>query len=97
VPIYEYKCKKCHKTYELIQGITAPEAKTCIYCAGPVGKLISLSAFHLKGTGWYATDYSGKKPVCEAKKEGTADSSAADGCSGGACPGNSCKSGGCDD
>ncbi len=92
MPIYEYKCKKCNKTYELLQGIADPEAKSCIYCAGPVGKLISLSSFHLKGTGWYATDYAGKKPVCETKKEGTTEA-----CATAACSSDACKTGGCED
>jgi predicted nucleic acid-binding Zn ribbon protein len=30
---------------------------------------MSLSSFSLKGTGWYATDYKGKKPHTTAKKE----------------------------
>jgi predicted nucleic acid-binding Zn ribbon protein len=34
-----------------------------------VQKLMSLSSFSLKGTGWYATDYKGKKPHTTAKKE----------------------------
>jgi predicted nucleic acid-binding Zn ribbon protein len=25
-------------------------------------KLISMSTFHLKGSGWYVTDYAGKNP-----------------------------------
>lgn len=74
MPIYEYKCHQCKKTYELVQRISDPEAKTCIYCGGSVGKLISLSTFHLKGTGWYATDYAGKKPPTESKKENKEDS-----------------------
>lgn len=86
MPIYEYKCKNCNRTYELFQGITEPEANACIHCGGPAGKLISLSAFHLKGSGWYTTDYGGKKAACEAKKEGK----------DAACSGDSCGTGGCD-
>ncbi len=62
MPIYEYKCEKCKKKFEVFQGITDGEVKTCKFCGGPVDKLISLSSFHLKGTGWYVTDYGGKKP-----------------------------------
>ena len=57
MPIYEYKCKKCGKEYELFQKISDPVVKTCKFCKGPANKLISLSAFHLKGSGWYVTDY----------------------------------------
>ena len=70
MPIYEYKCKKCGKEFEMFQGIADPAAKSCKFCKGPVHKLMSLSSFHLKGSGWYATDYGGKKaPVAEKKKE----------------------------
>jgi putative FmdB family regulatory protein len=61
MPIYEYKCRKCGKQFEAFQGITDPELKSCKFCKGKVNKLLSLSSFSLKGTGWYATDYGGKK------------------------------------
>jgi len=62
MPIYEYKCRKCGKQFEAFQGITEPELKTCKFCTGKVHKLVSLSSFALKGSGWYVTDYAGKKP-----------------------------------
>ncbi len=72
MPIYEYKCKKCGKEFEMFQGIADPAAKSCKFCRGPVHKMMSLSSFHLKGSGWYATDYGGKKaPGGEKKKEET--------------------------
>jgi putative FmdB family regulatory protein len=61
VPIYEYKCRKCGKEFEVFQGMTDAPVKTCRFCQGPVKRLISLTTFHLKGTGWYVTDYGGKK------------------------------------
>ena len=70
MPIYEYKCKKCGKEFEMFQGITDPAARSCRFCNGPVRKMMSLSSFHLKGSGWYATDYGGKKaPAAEKKVE----------------------------
>jgi putative FmdB family regulatory protein len=70
MPIYEYKCKKCGKEFEMFQGIADPAAKSCKFCRGSVHKLMSLSSFHLKGSGWYATDYGGKKaPAVEKKKD----------------------------
>jgi putative FmdB family regulatory protein len=70
MPIYEYKCKKCGKEFEMFQGIADPASKSCKFCKGPVHKLMSVSSFHLKGSGWYATDYGGKKaPVAEKKTE----------------------------
>jgi putative FmdB family regulatory protein len=72
MPIYEYQCKKCGKQFEAFQGITEPDLKSCKFCKGKVQKMMSLSSFSLKGTGWYATDYAGKKPQSvtkSAKKE----------------------------
>ena len=72
MPIYEYKCRKCGKKFEVFQGITDNEIASCEFCKGPVDKLISLSSFHLKGSGWYVTDYGGKKPsVDESYKNET--------------------------
>jgi putative FmdB family regulatory protein len=79
MPIYEYRCKKCGKEYELFQKISEPAVKTCKFCKGPAHKLISLSSFHLKGSGWYVTDYAGKKaPTSETKKEEPATPASSD-------------------
>jgi putative FmdB family regulatory protein len=57
MPIYEYRCLNCSHQFELMQKFSDPPAETCPSCAGIVQKLISRSAFHLKGSGWYVTDY----------------------------------------
>jgi putative FmdB family regulatory protein len=80
MPIYEYRCRKCNKEFEAVQSITAPELKSCKFCKGPVTKLVSVSSFHLKGSGWYVTDYGGRKaPASETavKSETTAKSETA--------------------
>ena len=71
MPIYEYQCKKCGKQFEAFQGITEPDLKACKFCKGKIQKMMSLSSFSLKGAGWYATDYAGKKSTATAKKEKT--------------------------
>ena len=60
MPIYEYECTKCGKTTEAIQRFSDPPLCTCPQCRGELHKLISMSTFHLKGSGWYVTDYAGK-------------------------------------
>ena len=69
MPIYEYKCQKCGNQFEVFQGISDPEVKSCKFCKGKVQKLVSLSSFSLKGSGWYVTDYKGKKAPATAKTE----------------------------
>jgi putative FmdB family regulatory protein len=57
MPIYEYRCLDCGHQFELMQKFSDPPVETCTSCSGTVQKLISRSAFHLKGSGWYVTDY----------------------------------------
>jgi putative FmdB family regulatory protein len=59
MPIYEYRCAACGQVLEKWQKFSDEPLKTCPACSGPLSKLISSCAFHLKGSGWYATDYSG--------------------------------------
>ncbi|MCK5056807.1 MAG: zinc ribbon domain-containing protein [Candidatus Aminicenantes bacterium] len=61
MPLYEYECKKCHKTFDVLQKIDAEPLEKCIHCNGKVEKLISVSSFQFKGSGWYVTDYKNKK------------------------------------
>jgi len=77
MPIYEYRCLDCGHQFELMQKFSDPPAETCTSCAGTVQKLISRSAFHLKGSGWYVTDYgrNGSANGKAAGKEGSEDSS----------------------
>jgi putative FmdB family regulatory protein len=60
MPIYEYECTGCGKLHEIIQKISDKPLAKCPQCSGKLQKLISQSAFHLKGSGWYATDYANK-------------------------------------
>ena len=60
MPIYEYHCADCNHQFELMQKFSDPPLEQCPSCSGHVHKLISRSAFHLKGSGWYVTDYGRK-------------------------------------
>jgi len=61
MPIYEYRCTACDSVFEVIQKFSDNPLETCEKCgAANPEKLVSSSAFHLKGSGWYATDYGGK-------------------------------------
>ncbi|MCU0571550.1 MAG: zinc ribbon domain-containing protein [Syntrophobacteraceae bacterium] len=75
MPIYEYECLKCGKTAEAIQKFSDPPLAECCHCKGEVRKLISMSTFHLKGSGWYVTDYSGKNQGASSTKSGESKSS----------------------
>ena len=61
MPLYEYECKKCHHRFERIQKFSDPHVKKCPDCGGPVEQVVSAPAVQFKGSGWYVTDYAGKK------------------------------------
>jgi putative FmdB family regulatory protein len=69
MPIYEYQCRKCLKAFEVVQKVSDPELKSCKFCKGAVKRMMSVTTFHLKGSGWYVTDYGGKKAPPAAEKE----------------------------
>ncbi len=68
MPIYEYECLKCGKTTEAMQKFSDAPLHECDTCKGELRKLISMSTFHLKGSGWYTTDYAGKNQSTSACK-----------------------------
>jgi len=66
MPIYEYECSSCHKISEAVQKFSDAPLASCGHCQGELRKLISRSTFHLRGSGWYVTDYAGKNPGSSA-------------------------------
>lgn len=61
MPIYEYECDACGHHMETLQKFSDPPLKECDAChSQKIKKVISQSTFHLKGTGWYVTDYASK-------------------------------------
>ena len=69
MPIYEYECKKCGKTIEVIQKMSDAPLKKHAGCGGTLTKLISAAGFQFKGTGWYVTDYARKGTESKESKE----------------------------
>jgi putative FmdB family regulatory protein len=60
MPIYEYECEKCGRVEEALQKFSDKPLSRCHHCSGKLHRLVSHSAFHLKGAGWYVTDYAKK-------------------------------------
>ena len=83
MPIYEYRCEACGHYLETLQKISDPPLTDCHKCGQPaLKKLVSASAFRLKGGGWYETDFKtgGKKNVVESdKKDGKTGKDGKDG------------------
>ena len=68
MPTYEYECTKGHR-FEVQQRITEEPLQRCQQCRSKVQRLISASAFILKGDGWYADGYSSNSKTPSASKE----------------------------
>ncbi|MEM1249059.1 MAG: FmdB family zinc ribbon protein [Acidobacteriota bacterium] len=62
MPLYEYECRDCEETMEILQSHGERPKRKCPSCGGRLQKVISAPAFQFKGTGWYVTDYADKKP-----------------------------------
>ncbi len=60
MPIYEYECAKCGHIHEIMQKMSDKPLSKCPNCSGMLHKIVSQSSFHLKGSGWYVTDYANK-------------------------------------
>ena len=78
MPIYEYECGACGENHEFIQKFSEGPKRKCPSCGAlKLKKQVSAAAFHLKGTGWYVTDFrdggKGKKDG-ESKDSGASES-----------------------
>lgn len=84
MPVYEYQCKKCNREFEYQQRMSDPDKTLCEACgAEALERIISRTAFTLKGGGWYKDLYSSTKPEksegassTESKPAAAAESSA---------------------
>lgn len=83
MPTYEYRCNACGKEFEYQQRMSDPDLTKCEACnEDKLEKLISRTAFQLKGSGWYKDLYSSSKPDAGAK-DTTTPAAATSGDSGG--------------
>jgi putative FmdB family regulatory protein len=60
MPTYEYACRNCGHTFEIVQSMSDDTLTTCPKCEGELRKIFAPPAIAFKGSGFYATDH-GKK------------------------------------
>jgi len=73
MPLYEYLCHRCGKSFEVIQKFADEALTVHPECGGEVERLLSAPALQFKGSGWYINDYgSGKTSAPESKNGSTA-------------------------
>ncbi len=95
MPIYEYRCESCGHQQEFLQKVADAPLTVCTRCGKPsFSKMVTAAGFHLKGSGWYATDFknsgakSAAKPAEASKAEAKpaeGEKKASGGCGGGGC------------
>ena len=85
MPIYEYQCDSCGAQREILLKHGEVARPTCTPCRKRMRRVISKTAFILKGSGWYVTDYpsdarkrgmEGEKPTPAAEAAGKKKESA---------------------
>jgi len=73
MPIYEYRCSSCGFQKEYLRKVSDPLMTDCPECGKQTfSKMLTAAGFHLKGSGWYATDFrnSGAKPATKSEGAG---------------------------
>lgn len=74
MPIYEYRCSNCGHQQEFLQKVSDAPRKRCTQCGQETfSKMVTAAGFHLKGSGWYATDFKGGASKPAAKTGSTSE------------------------
>ena len=69
--IYEYRCSDCEQVNEFQMKMSDPHPAICPSCgkSATLERIISRTAFALKGKGWYTSDYKRAASPTETKAE----------------------------
>ncbi|MGD9609074.1 MAG: FmdB family zinc ribbon protein [Desulfovibrionaceae bacterium] len=62
MPLYEFRCPACDHVFEELRRAGDDGDAPCPDCGHASPRVVSLSAFALKGTGFYANDYGNRRP-----------------------------------
>jgi putative FmdB family regulatory protein len=84
MPTYEYRCRDCGHSFDIVQKMSDDPLTHCPECGGELRKVFAPPAISFKGSGFYATDHGKKnKPSGgEKKKDGDAATSGGSGDTG---------------
>jgi putative FmdB family regulatory protein len=74
MPIFDYKCDACGHTFDVLQKAGEGPLRKCPECGKlKLKKQLAAPNFHLKGSGWYKTDF--KDGPTKKAPEGSASTS----------------------
>jgi len=57
MPTYEYTCRDCGHTFDIVQKMADDSLTICPRCGGRLRKVFAAPAIAFKGSGFYATDH----------------------------------------
>jgi putative FmdB family regulatory protein len=78
MPTYEYRCRNCGHTFDVVQAMRDETLTVCPLCGGELRKVFAPPAISFKGSGFYATDHGKKsKTTSETAPEKTGEKPAA--------------------
>lgn len=79
MPTYEYRCRECGDTLEVVQSFTDDPLTECPACAGELRKVFAPPGISFKGDGFYKTDSRGKPAKSGASSSNDDNGSPKDG------------------
>lgn len=72
MPTYDYRCRDCGQTFEIVHSILEDGPTTCANCGGRLDRVLHPAGVIFKGSGFYATD-SRKAPPSEGTGTSSGD------------------------
>ena len=70
MPTYEYTCRACGHTFDIVQPMSDETLTICPECGGVLRKVFGAPAISFKGSGFYATDHGKKKSKQTSERSG---------------------------
>ena len=56
MPTYDYQCRQCGRTTEVIHSMLEDGPTTCEHCGGPLRQVLHPAGIIFKGSGFYRND-----------------------------------------
>ena len=75
MPTYEYRCRNCGHTFDVVQAMSDEALTVCPVCGGELRKVFAPPAISFKGSGFYQTDYRSESYKAKAKADKPPESS----------------------
>ncbi|MGC2634288.1 MAG: FmdB family zinc ribbon protein [Candidatus Cybelea sp.] len=70
MPLYDYACTKCGRTFEVRRGFNETHQDPCAACGAPLRRVFNAAPVLFKGSGFYVTDSRRWAPGSKAETSG---------------------------